>query len=170
MDGIKRKTSSARCCFQTGFTLIEVAFAIMILAGSLVTLLGLQSASIARAVRDRDRLQAMLIARQIISAMEAALLTDTNVLPAGVKTDKPDSLVDEFIPGAADRSHPVDPTQRFSATLDVQYWPIPGLDKVDPKAVKRVVLTVFWTDAPQDSVRVIYFVPSEESKPDDEQA
>lgn len=144
-----------------GFTLIEVAFAVLILSGTLVTLLGLQSSSIQRAVRDRNKQQAMLIARQIFSSIETASInaSDKNSLEIGERTESPDKIANEILQNASNPANPLDPENRFLATLKVEYWDIKGLPE---NSVKRVSLTVSWSDNPLDKVSVIYFVPSED--------
>ena len=142
-----------------GFTLIEIAFAIIILAGALVSLLGLQSASIQRAVRDANNQQAMLIARQIFSAIETTLSSESGAIGAGEQSGPPDQVINQILAGSADSEHRIDPEKKFTATMNVSFWPLPNMD---PNAVKRIHLTISWSDRPEDSLSTVYFVPSDE--------
>ena len=140
------------------FTLIEVTFAILILAGALVTLLGLQSASIQRSVRDHNKQQAMLIARQIFSAIETSLAADKGGLDNGQISDTPDRVINEILPEYSNSTNRLDPENRFTVTLNVGFWPIPYL-KLDTEAVRRIFLTIAWGNSSADSLSVVYFVP-----------
>ena len=57
---------------SSGFTLIEVVFAVLILAGSLVVLLGLQTSSLQLTGRGKMTQQAMLYARRILAPIETS--------------------------------------------------------------------------------------------------
>ncbi len=137
----------------------------MILAGAFVTLLGVQSASIQRSVRDWNKQQSMLIARQIFSAIETGLAINKAALDVGQRSGSPDKIINQILSGASDNDHLLDPENRFTATINISYWPIPN---VDPEAVKRIFLTVAWGNTIADSINVAYFIPNEESKKEGE--
>ena len=67
---VRGRANNSKRTLCSGFTLVEVVIAILVLAGSLVVLLGLQSSAVTKALRDRNQLQAMLAARHIFAAVE----------------------------------------------------------------------------------------------------
>lgn len=137
-----------------GFTLIEIAFAVLMLAGSLTVLLGLQSSSIQRAVHDRNMQQAMLVARQILTAVELR----TDALDPGEETGPPARIIKKIIPSYVDDERKIDPTGQFTATLAIRNWKLPNFDV---EVAKRITLTVSWSSSPLDVLTVEYFVPIE---------
>lgn len=139
-----------------GFTLMEIMIAIVILAFGLTTLLGLQSASVERTLRDRNKQQAMLMARSILA------LVETTTEPLDVM--KENGTVREVLAKLQESSGVGFETDdealdRFQAELEVDFWSIPNLDD---DALKRVLVRVFWSDDPRDELEVIYFVPGED--------
>jgi prepilin-type N-terminal cleavage/methylation domain-containing protein len=153
---------SARRRSESGFTLIEIVIAIMILAVSLTVLIGLQSASIERAVRDRATQQAMLLARSILAGIEAA----RDPIPLGTIEGPALQLVQRFkaAPDGADFPPELD---RFDASLQVEPVAIPlvkdGVPTVVPDAMKRILLTIIWGPDPTEQFPVLYFIPNDEA-------
>ena len=141
---------------QSGFTLIEITFAILILAGSLIILLGLQSSIIQRTVRDQDKLQAMLIARRIMAGIETTALPVDNQDQEEPVSD----LIDYIEEGQEQSQLSRENLQRFYARLTVNDW---GLPRVEEQVLQRVELTVSWSDLPEDSVHLVYFIPADEA-------
>jgi type II secretory pathway pseudopilin PulG len=144
-----------------GFTLIEITFAIVILAGSLVVLLGLQSASTQATIRDVRKQEAMLAARTLMSAFE---ISDEE-LEEQETTAPVAELLQQHMPGEGFTVEPASGSGRpafdgLTGTLTVKFWPLPGLD---PEVIKRINLKVAWSDSPTDKVEVIYFLPTGES-------
>lgn len=142
-----------RDCRSLGFTLLEVALAVLILSASLVIMLGLQSSSMRRSYEDRRRQEAMLLARQVLAALESR----KEPLPAFTTT----GTVEDILREAYDDSNAVDrdpdPQRLFEATLAVEDFGIPD---VDDKALKRVYLNMAWGRGPFDSIEVYYFIPN----------
>lgn len=147
---------------KSGFTLVEVIFAIVILTSSLVVLLGLQSSAIDKALRDRNQLDAMLLARSLLSALELEfkekppesssvdssviqLLQDHNAVP-------PEDIAE--LEGFAD----------FKAELRIEDWQTPPQlaeqIQTDKALMKKLYLRVYWSDLPDDQVDVVYFFPA----------
>jgi type II secretory pathway pseudopilin PulG len=152
------------CLFplQAGFSLIEVTFAILILAGSLIVLLGLQSSTMERAVRDGDRQQAMLMARQILTAVEVA----KDPIQEEEKQGSVDQIFQEVASqGLSKGGERLDSSGRFQAQLTVRNWPLPLPDLADQKLVKKIELIISWGSSSIDSFTVTYFVP--EPPPED---
>lgn len=150
--------------------MIEITFAIVILAGSLVVLLGLQSAATQAAIRDARKQEAMLAARTLMSALEIS----TEEIEVQERTAPMIELLSDLIPGEGLSFEPAPgqrraPFESLTGTLKVELWPLPGLD---PEVVKRIQLRVAWSDSPVDKVEAIYFLPSgeaiEEESYDDE--
>jgi prepilin-type N-terminal cleavage/methylation domain-containing protein len=67
VEKLMRRTSHN----QAGFTFIEVMVALIILASASGILVGMQSSAIARTIRDKNAQQGMLLARRIMSSIEA---------------------------------------------------------------------------------------------------
>ena len=146
----------------TGFTLIEITFAIMILAASLVVLLGLQSASVERTVRDRNRQQAQLIARQILTAIE----TDREGIEEGEAEGTIEEVLKEFPAFKSLDLRETDALNRFQARVSVKYWEIPQLEKIAPKSIKRIEVNIYWGRSDYDTFSVVYFIPEEPNDDD----
>jgi len=138
-----------------GFSLIEITFALLVLAGSLVTLLGLQSSILERTGRDSMKQHAMLAAGMIMAAVETSAL-DIEV------QDRSGSLAEIL---ALLLPSPPAPTElprefeRLTARIQVENWQIEGLEA---DAIRRVLVTLSWSPAPPDSFTVLYFLPGSE--------
>lgn len=146
---------------QTGFTLIEIIIAVMILAISLTTLLGLQSASMNQAVRTRNAQEAMLAARTIMSGIEYAGGSLKNREFKGTVTEVAKNFIigDVFKPLEAKQQ--IIPLQAF---VKIEYWPVKGLPD---DAMQKITLTVSWSSATTDQVTIYYFQPSKGPTPID---
>ena len=136
---------------QEGFTLIEITLAIFLLAVSLVTLLGLQASVIQRSLNDRNRLDAMLIARRVLSSIESGETPATvqdNLLPASLFFDEEDEKTE----GTNEFSH-------LKVQLKIEEWPI---DAYPEAKIRRLLVRVMWGDEPDAGVSVYYFLPEDE--------
>ena len=143
-----------------GFTLMEVTMALLLLAGALVVLLGLQSSTIQRAVRDRNQQSAMLIARSILAAVEVS----ADKLDLQDITDTPDRLIERLIGTTPPERLEEGAGRAFQANLRVEEFelPIPNQDPKfgdSPIKLKQAVLTVFWGENPADQLQVVFLVP-----------
>ena len=137
-----------------GFTIIEVTFAIFLLATALVVLLGLQSSAVQKTLRDRDQMHAMLLARQILAAIESS----SEPLEATEQEGTPQDIMQLFAEAPDTDTDEDEIDQRYQARVSIDYWPIPGLAE---DAVLRVLLTVYWGELPNEFLEVVYFIPSE---------
>ncbi len=141
-----------------GFTLIEVIIAVMILAFSLTTLLGLQSSSTDQAIRTRNKQQAMLMARKIMSSVE---LQGSLIKPMKLSADA-NQVLERFL--MADPSEKKKKSEKtvaglpLNADIAIEFWNMEGLPE---KSVLKIALVVSWSPNPADSVEVLYFVPAE---------
>lgn len=133
-----------------GFTLIEIGIAIFLLAISLTILLGLQSSVVSRSIDDRHRLQAMLLARRVISGIETG---DIAADPQEVSTPALQFLGDSARP--EDESTLRD----LVVNMKVEPWTIPGYDDLK---IRRINLSIGWNNDAESQVSIFYFVPEEE--------
>lgn len=150
-----------------GFTLIEITIAVLILAGSLVILLGLQSSATARSVDDRVRQHAMLEARKILTALE---LAPEEPALGEIRGPVRDVVSQIFQPLALESIE--DSTQReswalpytFEATVRVDRWELPRIED----AMRRITVRVAWGPNITEAYEVEYFIPHvvEEQDPD----
>jgi type II secretory pathway pseudopilin PulG len=133
---------------HAGFTLAEIALATFLLSISLVTIIGLQSAIIGSNLRDRNMQNAMLLARRILAFYEANIrkpdIQDRTLTARNFLEDF--GLRDIDIGESAND---------FNVRLQIQEWNLP----MKEKALKRIILSVFWSDRPGDGVSVFYVVP-----------
>ena len=139
---------------HSGFTLVEVALAIVILAGSLVVLLGMQSSVIEQTVRDRHRQEAMLLARRIMAGIESSEMAG----PEGDKSMPGSKALEEYGRSTAENARDREALDMFSVRIQVSPWGIPN---IDPQALKRILLTVAWGDSAQESLELVYFMAEE---------
>ena len=149
---MERKSQKLRR--NEGFTLIEITIAVVILAMGLSIILGLQSSAVTQSLRDRNKEIALLAGRRILAHLEVDegdLNTEDNSGPLP-------KLLERF--GATEKDGDGKEDAKLSdytARLQIEPWGIPD---ADPEAMKRVVLTISWSDSPSDSVELAYFVPS----------
>jgi prepilin-type N-terminal cleavage/methylation domain-containing protein len=140
---------------QQGFTLIEVTLAIVLLSGAMVVLLGLQSSIMRRTYVDSQNQLAMMAARQVLSAIEVSdLPVDTQETSGDLK-----EILTSLISVNAEDEKSLKIFDELSLHLSVSFW---GIPTVDEQAMKRVELTVSWSDRPQDALQVVYFFPNDE--------
>lgn len=136
---------------ERGFTLLEIAFALMLISGALVVVVGLQSSSISRAVADRNIQKASLIARSVLSAIEL----NPKDVPEQDKTESADKVLSNLIQTRnIDREEREEQSQ-FMVQLRVE----PIELTIPPQTIltlKRFDVTVFPEDAPEDSFNVVY--------------
>jgi prepilin-type N-terminal cleavage/methylation domain-containing protein len=148
MARIKTKRTKA------GFTLIEVTIAVLILASSLMILMGLQSATLERAARDDARTQALLIARRILAAIE----TQPQDIQEGQLSGSAEEILGKF--NVQDENDPPLPRSvaDFTAGFEVQDITLPSFKK---KIMHRVLVRVAWSADQRDMVEVLYYAPIE---------
>lgn len=146
---------------EQGFTLIEITFAVLMLAGTLTVLISLQSSVVDRTLRDEFTLEAMLIARRIQAALET---TPDPVEVGEYGPYDPAALLRQF--ATVDDGDPIESLDaRYNARLVVEWW---GLPDIDEKAMKRMNLTVSWGDTPLDTLNIVYFIANDEEQPPEE--
>lgn len=144
---------------EAGFTLIEIIIAVLVLATALVTLLGLQAAAVERTIRDNNKQRAMFIARTILAAIESS---EEPIEPQDLSAPAADVIKKLAPEDSTDRDF-LQEISQFDAHFVVENWELPD---IDPKALKRVTLTISWSPAFQDSFQVNYFIPEEAEEED----
>jgi len=152
--GEMRRETPAYAGRNAGFTLIEVTLALLVLGGSLVVLLGLQSSIVDRTLRDSKRQRAMLLSRQILAILETAkeppALQKTNGSFHDVLTSLTDSSKDAAAPNPEDAE--------FEAHFEVQDV---GLPEINPNAMRKVTLKISWGPDSIDQITAVYFTPGD---------
>ena len=138
---------------------MEITFAIMVLAGSLVVLLGLQSSVVDRMIRGDERQTAMMYARLILAGLEANdLVTPADSIEGSIS----DVLDGGFVLDQIDNEL-LNEAQNYQANLQVEEWSPNlssfGINVQAENLMYRVRLEVSWSDSPRDRVEVFYFVP-----------
>lgn len=135
-----------------GFTLVEIAFAVAILALAFTTIITIQSNVIATAIADRNRFDAALFAQYLLTVSDL----DSEKPEPGSKSGKlPDILHDA---GWVDDS--VDRLSKYADwTVDTTVESIGILDIQD--ALRRVDITVSWAPDSVSQFRVTYFIPGD---------
>lgn len=145
---------------ELGFTLIEVVLAILILGAALSVLIGMQSSVLSQTLRDRNEQQAMLFARRILSSLEVTEET----IKVGEQQTSAKKMLEDFNLLNEDEDDLVR-LDSLQATLQVSFSGIPN---VDEEAMKRILLRVSWSPAPEDSFEVVYYIPNDEREIDED--
>ena len=128
----------------------------MILAVSLTTLLGMQSAATQTAIKTRNKQEAMLAARTILSGIEYAGYTVRNTTAQGTASE----IALRFL--SKEAVAPIVAKEQkipLRAKLVIEYWPMQDLRK---EALQRVTLTMSWSSQPGDSMTFYYFITARE--------
>ncbi len=145
----------SRSSNSRALTLVEVIIALVVLAGALVVLLGLQTASVDRALHERNLKQAMLKAREILAAIEAREGMGEEEIPIGVIEGTVDQVLETILPGTSQ----VDPNVEaypFNAVVEVDFWGIPN---VNEEAMKKITVETSWGEQPHERTEIIFFIP-----------
>ncbi len=147
-----------------GFTLMEVTIAVLILSSALVTLLGLQSSILKRALRDEEKQHAMLIARTILSAIEIK----NQDIETQDTTSSVDQLLDKLQLNIKDDGNEENIKKfEFMARLKVENV---GIKNIGENLMKSISLTIYSQQAqlinevPEDAFEVVYLIPLEEEE------
>jgi len=138
----------------SGFTLIEVTMAIVIMASALTILVGMQSSLVEQTIRGRNQQQAMLLARRILAGFE---VVDPDMNEGTSEMSAAEALE---LSEVADERDPQDYAgyENFRVLIQFNYW---GIPKIDPQAMQRILVRVMWGPLPGDSLVVSYFIASE---------
>lgn len=139
---------------ERGFTLIEVAIAVGILGIALTTLIGLQTAYADRYVYEKNLTRAALYAQYLMTMLEL-----DPKLPD-------DGDTDQDLSAALDESGFFENNFRESSQTEkdeLSRWKVVRhIEKIsiDPieDALRRIDMTVSWSDTPLDRFQLVYFV------------
>ena len=135
---------------QSGFTLVEILIAVVILALSLTTLLGLQSASFSSVFSGSRRYQALLMSRTLMTAVERGATPE-------IQNKRQNAF--ELLQVLMSDPPPIDTNlfKRTDTQFIVEYWNLPG---IIPNSLKRVTLRVYWGPKQNDFLETSTFTPS----------
>lgn len=159
LNGVMGVVKRNRLATEAAFTLIEITIAVFILATSLVVLIGLETSLLGQAVSDRNRVEAMLVARRILAAMESS----PEPLPNQQIEGNAKQLLEKFVENVGSEEDQDTRIESLTGTFVVEDWGIPD----NPTALKRITLTLSWSENPSDTVTVYYFIPNEAEKVDE---
>lgn len=134
--------------------MIEVTLALLVLGGSLVVLLGLQSSIVERTLRDSKRQRAMLLSRQILAILETAKAPPTPQKTDGSFQDVLSAVTDA--PQGSGEANPDD--AEFQAHLEVQDIALP---EIDQSTLRKVTLRISWGPESVDQITAVYFTPGD---------
>ncbi len=149
---------------QSGLTLLEVAFAILILGTSFVVLLGLQSASVSSSLRIKNSQQAMLIARRILSAVEAMDTSPGISEQSGSAFEilrSLEELAEDRVRIEALSAEEI--LKSFNVFFSVTDLALPLMEG---NTLKKIYLKVSWGDSRPESIELVYLIPEETSDDD----
>ena len=137
---------------ESGLTLIEVIFAIILFAGAMITILGLQSSNLARTNEDRNRINAMLAAREILSAIE---IQEEPIIVGSYQ-----GSVEKILSTLINHPEKIDNSPFQNLIVDLQVTNI-GLPMLGEEAMQKADITVSWGDQPFEQFRTAYFLVGE---------
>lgn len=146
---------------EKGFTLVEVLVSILIFAFCATSTLGLQSALIERAIRNREERQAMLIARSILAIVE--------VLPENIPTDTTHGTAFDLLAklngiDGVDEDD-ADTLKSYNAELFIEDQDIPIIGRdlalADTAILKKMRLIISWGNNDNEQFETVYYAQIE---------
>lgn len=138
----------------SGFTLLEILIAVVILGVSLVTLLSLQSSVLTQEIRERERQQALGVARRILSAIEFK----GSGLSPGVTNQDARNLLSFLLNNQIPQDDITDTALNVQTELKVT--PI-GIPKVAETGLQKIELAVIWGESSLDRIDLLYVITDE---------
>ena len=136
---------------REGFTLVEVAVAISILAIAFTTLITLNTRFLSAYFNDRSITQAALLGQRALAMIEV------EGSPPDVGTKQGDFL--ELLEKSGDiyKKDEIEKLiKNWTYTLEVQAIPVPP----EEDAMRRIDLTVSWGDSAEEEFALVYFMKS----------
>lgn len=134
---------------QRGFTLLEIMISVVILGISLVTLLSLQSSVLTQELRERERQQALGVARRILSAIE---FRGTSLSPGSSRQDAK-NLLSFLLDNQLPQEDVQDPSLLVQTELKVT--PI-GIPKIADTGLQKIELSIIWGESSLDRLDLLY--------------
>jgi len=150
---LRRKSTNIRDA-RSGFTLIEVLFAVTILVTGLLPIIALQTSSLNRIAKNKHEYQASLIANILLVSIESG-----NWNRSSWKSTRPaDNMIQQVtrntIGTAYDYPNPKE-IEQYTVTLEAVPWEFQGIPK---GFITRINVTVFWSESPRDRVKASLLV------------
>lgn len=156
---IRNDVRNSQARFSAGFTLMEILFALLLLGGSLTVLLGLQGASVQKALSDRNQRDAMLVTRSILAFIE----NEKDPLETQTLEQRADELLLAYgypRDQGDDDSGLLKTSEKFQVKLSVEPTELPlPIPNTDALGLERIELVVSWSDLAKDSLRVVFYRP-----------
>ncbi len=142
---------------SSGFTLVEIAFAVAILALAFTTIIAIQSNVTATAIADRNRFNAALFAQYLLTAAD---LKDKKPEPGMIQNALPDALRDAGWAEDGIDDH-LQPYADWTVETDVQSISLLEI----PDALRRVDIIVAWGKEDVSQFKVTYFAAGDGKPP-----
>lgn len=142
---------------QHGFTLIEVTFAVLILALSMIVLLGLQTTALKNSYSELFREKASSAALLILEAMDRFQKSGNNLSEEEKEGDIL-SIAEDYLEIDQDnREFLQSYFSGLKAHLSTVYQTLPDVDSPNP--LLAIKLTISWGPSSTDEFRVSYLLP-----------
>ncbi len=146
---------------EKGFTLVEVLVSILIFAFCATATIGLQSALIDRAIRNRNERQAMLIARSILAIAE--VLPEN--IPNNIKHGSAYDLLDKLNGTDGVDEDDAETLKSYNAELYIEDQDIPivgrDLALADTAILKKIQLIISWGSDDDEQFETVYYAQVE---------
>lgn len=147
------QTARPRVASGSGFTLVEVLLAIVVLAAGVTTIYGLQAANARATLQISNENQAVLLARQFFATLDARPEPSP---PVGEQTVE--GTFEDIYRGIGMKAPPFseDALARYRVTMVVDQWTVGDLLK---RPMRRMQLTIRWGGTARDHITLTYFFP-----------
>lgn len=142
---------------EAGFTLIEIAAAVVLILFAFTTLTTLQLSFVDSYLRERSMTKAALYAQYLLTRYETATKPSNEMQNDGLLEDalRQDGYFDQL-----DQQSVAEEMARIKGWIVrtvIVRQPIPPLED----ALRRIDLTIIWSNHPRDQFQVTYFVKSQ---------
>ncbi|MGI6680987.1 MAG: type IV pilus modification PilV family protein [Bdellovibrionota bacterium] len=142
------KIKKTRC--EKGFTLVEIAIAVFMLATALVVMLGLEQSNIARTINDQNRKVALGLARKVMAAIELEKVS------INVDEEKDEELIVFFsqndIPFDEEDKDILD---KFKIKLKATSPKLIGIEQEN--IIKLIELKISWGETNREELNIIRY-------------
>ena len=154
---------------EKGFTLVEIAIAILILATSLTVMLGLEQSSIQQTLNDQNKRIALSYARKIMAYIDIPGGDASNgekKIDVNVEEEREAPLLDflkenEINYDIDDEGEDIkEKLENFHVVLKTSYPELAGIDKSE--IIILVELTISWGETPKEQVKLVRLVEPDE--------
>lgn len=128
---------------------MEVLIAVALMASATTIIIGLQSSSVYRTLRDRNGQQAALAARRILSLVEA----QDSDLDSNQYSGSAYDVLSQLGVASTQTELSKDLLSKYQVQLSMEPWDVLG-----PDSLKKIMLTIAWGADPDDHIDYVYFV------------